>query len=177
MTKEEVENTPAFMPIEGYEGLYEVGKDGSVWSLNYNHTGQRKQLRAAPYDKLGHLIVVLCKDGKMKSRPVHQLILNAYLPKPSPELVVMHLDSDPTNNRLKNLAWGTIEENNNDPHFKALLSKPVLCVETGELYPSLTEAKRQTGIVQSSISKCLNGKLKTAGGYHWKLLKNVKTEN
>lgn len=177
LTQEEIKNAPDYMAVVGYEGLYEVGKDGSVWSLNYLQTGQRKMLTPVPFTKYGHQKVVLSKDGKTKNYPVHQLILNAYLAKPSPELVVMHANSTPTDNRLENLAWGTYAENNNDAHSKALqslvhtnhpaTSTSMLCVETGEQYPSVHEASRQTGIDQSSISKCLNGKLKSAGGYHW----------
>ena len=177
LSKEEIEKAPDFMPVVGYEGLYEVGKDGSVWSLNYHQSGQRKQLRPAPCSKCGHLIVGLCKDGKQKTRLVHQLVLNAYLPKPSPQLEVLHLNSEPTDNRLENLAWGTHEENMNDTHHKALqsivhtnhpdLSTPVLCIETAEVFPSVSEAGRQTGIKQPSISACLNGRRKTAGGFHW----------
>ena len=167
LSKEQIENAPDYIPVVGYEGLYEVGKDGSVWSLDYRRTGQRKELKATPLNKYGHLQVKLCKDGEQKTYPVHQLVLDVYLPKPSPELVVMHLDSDPTNNLLGNLAWGTYKENNNDPHLIALVSTPVLCIETGVVYPSTTEASRQTGINDSCISKCINGKGKTAGGYHW----------
>ena len=180
LSEEQIENAPDFMPVVGYEGRYEVGKDGSVWSLNYHLTGQRKQLRLAS-NKYGYLFVGLCKDGKMKNYKVHRLILDAYIPKPSAGLEVMHLDSNPANNYIGNLAWGSHKENMNDPHRKALqslvqtnhpnLSIPVVCVETGEQYPSVKEAERQTGIGNSSISKCLNGKHKTAGGYHWR---NVK---
>ena len=46
-------------------------------------------------------------------------------------------------------------------------SKPVMCKETGVVYPSCGEASRQTGIIQSSIAKCANGKMITAGGYKW----------
>ena len=181
LSKEEIKNAPDYMAVVGYEGLYEVGKDGSVWSLNYLQTGQRKQLVPVPFTKYGHLKVVLSKDGKTKNCPIHQLILNAYIPKPSAELVVMHIDSKPANNRLENLKWGSYAENNNDAHSKALqslvhINHPatstfVLCEETGEQYPSVHEASRQTGIDQSSISKCLNGKLKSAGGYHWQKVK------
>lgn len=172
LSEQEIENAPDFMPVVGYEGLYEVGKDGSVWSLNYNRTGQRKQMVPVPFTVYGHLGVRLSKDGKQKTHPVHQLVLKAYLPKPSPELVVMHINSEPADNCIDNLAWGTNKENQNDPHFRALLSKPVLCVETGEVYPSMTEASRQTCVDDSCISKCLNGKRKTAGGFHWRKVKD-----
>lgn len=178
LSKEDIDAMPDYMPVVAYEGLYEVGKDGTVWSLNYNHTGQRKQLRPAPFNKCGHMGVNLCKDGKRKTMYVHQLVLNAYLPKPSSELEVLHKNSTPSDNRLENLRWGPHSENMNDPHRKRLMSEVltnhpdlstrVLCVETGEQYPSVHEAERQTGVNSGHISKCLNGKLKTAGGFHWR---------
>lgn len=172
LSEQENEKMPDFMPVVGYEGLYEVGKNGSVWSLNYLHTGQRKELRPAPFYN-GYLGVNLCKDGKRKTISVHQLVLNAYLPKPSEDLEVLHLNSKPIDNRIENLAWGTHKENINDPHRLELetnhtaKSTPVLCIETGEVYPSTHEVERQTGVKRGNISKCINGKRKTAGGYHW----------
>ena len=48
---------------------------------------------------------------------------------------------------------------------KALISRPVLCIETGVVYPSVAEAQRVTGI--SNISLACNGKLCHSGGFHW----------
>ena len=48
--------------------------------------------------------------------------------------------------------------------------KKVLCVETNTTYPSLTEASTRTCINRGNISNACNGKLKTAGGYHWKFV-------
>jgi hypothetical protein len=48
------------------------------------------------------------------------------------------------------------------------LSKPVLCVGTGVIYPSTIEAERKTGIPHSNIIKCCSGERKSAGGYQWK---------
>lgn len=45
---------------------------------------------------------------------------------------------------------------------------PVLCVETNIVYNNMAEAYKQTGI--KHISECCKGLLKTAGGYHWKLM-------
>lgn len=50
-------------------------------------------------------------------------------------------------------------------------SKKVLCVETNEIFDSMKEAQRKTGIFQSNISAVCNGRYKTAGGYHWRLVK------
>lgn len=46
-------------------------------------------------------------------------------------------------------------------------SKKVLCIETGEIFESINDIQRKTGIDQGSISKACNGIRKTAGGFHW----------
>lgn len=43
----------------------------------------------------------------------------------------------------------------------------VMCVETGEVYESVSEASRTSGVYRGGISACLNGKRGKAGGYHW----------
>ena len=58
--------------------------------------------------------------------------------------------------------------------FHEQQSKRTLCIETGIIYPSISEAYRQTGISQGNISAVCNGHRKTAGGYHWKYLDNNK---
>ena len=58
-----------------------------------------------------------------------------------------------------------------DDAYRASISKPVICVETGIRYFGLMEAERQTGIKHSNISKCLNGKRETAGNCHWEYAK------
>lgn len=47
--------------------------------------------------------------------------------------------------------------------------KKVLCVETGKIFESISEAERETGIPNTHISSVCNRKKshKTAGGFHW----------
>ena len=49
---------------------------------------------------------------------------------------------------------------------------PVICVETGEIFESQSEASRQKNINQRNIGTCLKGKRNIAGGYHWQYYKN-----
>ena len=49
-------------------------------------------------------------------------------------------------------------------------SRKVRCVETGVIYSATMEAERQTGINANNICSCCNGKLKTAGKFHWEYL-------
>ena len=47
-------------------------------------------------------------------------------------------------------------------------NKEVVCIDTGEVFSSIRQASRATGIDFSNIAKCCNGKLKSAGRKHWK---------
>ena len=47
-------------------------------------------------------------------------------------------------------------------------AKAVICIETGAVYSSGTEAAKAIGVTQEAISQVLRGKAKTSGGYHWK---------
>lgn len=96
-------------PVVGFEGYYEVSDSGDVRSLR---TG--KIMATHPAKNGGHLRLRLT-DGVRKRRVfVHVLVLEAFVgPRPD-GAITRHLDGDPTNNRLDNLAWGTPRENNQD---------------------------------------------------------------
>lgn len=46
-------------------------------------------------------------------------------------------------------------------------ARPVLCIETGEVFQSISEAMQEKGVGRN-IPACCRGKIKTCGGYHWK---------
>ena len=142
-------------PVVGYEGLYEVSSYGNVRSI-------KRDIILKPRDNGVYLRVNLYKNGKLKGCSVHRLVAEAFIPNPENLETVNHIDEDKTNNHVYNLEWMTRKENVR--HSKC---KKVLCIETGEVYDSMTEAVENTGIAQSSISTCCNGKLKHAGGFHW----------
>lgn len=46
--------------------------------------------------------------------------------------------------------------------------RKVICVDTGQVFPSITEAAKQLSASPSSICNCLSRRTKTAGGYRWR---------
>ena len=56
--------------------------------------------------------------------------------------------------------------------FHVYNEKKVVCLDTGELFPSTAEAGRAKKISCMSIAGCCRGdrSRKTAGGYHWAYL-------
>lgn len=158
--------------IEGFED-YMVSSDGKVFSLK---RGKMKEMKPR-LKKGGYLDVLLCSNGQYVHKYIHRLVARAFISNPDNKPQVNHKDEVKTNNCVDNLEWCTSEYNNNfgsrgERVAKANinhpdLSVPVVCLETGEVYPSVHEAERQTGVYNSHISDCLNGKQQTAGGYHW----------
>ena len=48
--------------------------------------------------------------------------------------------------------------------------KKIVCVETGEIFITATNAAKTKAVSASSLSECLNNKKVTAGGFHWKYI-------
>lgn len=55
------------------------------------------------------------------------------------------------------------------PYCAGTAAKPVICIETGKTYKSMTAAAKASGIKNKDlISLCCKGELETAGGFHWR---------
>lgn len=152
--------------VIGYEGLYAVTEDGKVYS--YRTEKYLKQIE----DKDGYFYVNLYKDGKRKQHKVHRLVAEAYYTKKCDSSEVNHKDENKQNNCVDNLEWCDRKYNVNygtgHERGSRKLDKAVLCVETGEIYRSITVAFHDTNI--RHIGECCNGKQYTAGGYHWRFV-------
>ena len=106
--------------VIGYEGLYEVSSYGRVKSLDRTrlnrwgeYTMPGRVLKSAK-DAKGYPLVAMAKDGKLKSRRVHLLVLEAFIgPRPS-GMFACHTDGDASNSWVGNLRWDTASANTYD---------------------------------------------------------------
>ena len=114
--------TELWKGIPGYR--YEVSNLGRVRSLDrltLRRHGQYKRkwwkyrgrvLRPGIYKKYGYPIVVLRRMSKSRTFNVHQLVADAFLPKPTMARVeINHIDGNKSNPAVTNLEWITHSEN------------------------------------------------------------------
>lgn len=98
-------------PVPEYEDAYMVSSLGRVWS--------RPRFKArggllSPRLSGGYPAITLSRRSRYRTTHVHRLVMAAFV-GPLPEgMQTRHLDGNPENNRLDNLAYGTVSENMRD---------------------------------------------------------------
>ena len=117
MTAHDPITPPEYRDIPGFPG-YRVsigGKVESRWGTSGHSRGRLVSawhvIRPKVNRVSGHLFVNMRRDGTTFTRTVHRLVLEAFVGPCPPGLECRHIDSNPANNDLGNLAWGTRAEN------------------------------------------------------------------
>lgn len=131
---------------------------------------------------MGYPIISLSKNGKLKTKTIHRLVAETFIPNPNNYKVINHIDCDKTNNNVNNLEWCTqkhnIIESFKNELQKAPIGKDSNCskeVEQYDLQGNLIkrwdctmDIQRQLGIANQLISACCLGKSKTSNGFIWR---------
>lgn len=166
--------------IPGYDGLYQASDLGRVKSRGNDKNRKEKILRSGK-DIGGYLHVALWKDGKAKRFSVHRLVWEAFNGPIQEGYDCNHINENKQDNSLENLNLMTRKENNNwgtrnrrisEKMTNGKRSKWVIKLslnnEILHFYQSTAQVERELGYDQGFISKCCNGKRRTAYGFIWK---------
>lgn len=165
-----------WLPVCGYEGLYEVSDAGRVRSLP-RATTKGKILKQHVNKSNGYCYVCLSNGNKAQNCRVHKLVWEAFtgdvVDGYDSGRTLNHKDGDKTNNRLDNLE--RISQRDNQNHaYKNRLQIPrgmcVICLDTMKVYESATAAARDVGGKQGEmVRRVCSGERSHYRGRHYAL--------
>lgn len=162
--------------VLGFDVLYEVSNLGRVRTRYSKEKGYTKEYRfVEPTDNgKGYMRFNWKLNGRSKTVYLHRLVAEYFIFNPEGLTEVNHKDENKSNNSADNLEWCThlynCEYGTRNIRTAALNSKKIICVETGMIYDSVTDAAKRFGVCITSMSNCLNGRSKSCSGYTWRYL-------
>ena len=159
-------------PVVGFKGAYEVSNLGKVRSLPRmvrvsRYGGQRfapgKTLQPG-LSSNGSQTVCLQSEGKKRSRPIHDFVLEAFVGPKVGRQACRHLDGDRLNNALTNLRWGSYGENREDLflHDRGRVSRATIAAIKAAKGIQ-REIAEQHGVTQAFVSLVKLGKQRANG--------------
>lgn len=188
-------------PIKDFEGLYEVSTLGNVRSIDrtIKSWNGHKDIDVLFKGKIlkqhitrGYMAVGLCKNGKMQNIQVHRLVAKTFIPNLNNKPQVNHIDGNKHNNKVENLEWCSSSENVKHSYRiglrvikdkqkeqmrkvglqcgKKVIQKDKLG-NIVKIFDSGSQASRELGISQPTISLYCLGKIKNPYGYHFEYMK------
>lgn len=155
---------------------YKVSNYGDI--ISYKDAAPRRM--AAWTNQHGHEYTRLVdRKGNHKTVLIHRVEADEFIPRTDSDLdVVRHLDDNPHNNHINNLAWGTQKDNINDMCINGnMYMVPVYCYELDRVFSSCKEAGDFIGLNKSMITMNCRGTVHSVGGMHFCYLNEKDNKN
>jgi hypothetical protein len=162
--------------IPRFEGQYQVSNLGRVKSLQRMRKTKsngvavhKERILKQSTNCNGYKFLTLSRNGVRNFYLIHKLVLISFVSPAEAGMQCRHLDGNPKNNNLKNLKWGTSQENlldkikhgnipKGEKHALSKLSEnDVLCIR--RIYRKQNKSQSQIakmfGVTQANISSII----------------------
>jgi len=179
-------------PIKGFEKSYKVSSLGRVKSLTrmvrHAKGGLKRVVERILTPNIHNYCMVSLGSGR--SRLIHRLVANAFIPNPQNKPCVNHKNGNKLDNRLENLEWVTYSEN--ERHSYDILGKKATsgAFKKGSIptnrkrvarvndnnkiiktYDSATHTAQELNVSQSFVLRRCRGEIKSRfNNYYFKFI-------
>ena len=184
----------------GFEPLYEVSNLGRVRGKEriertrgrYGEMSRKRGGRILLINmRNGYASVELHFNGHAKRVSVHRLVFSTFVSPSIDGLVIHHIDGNRVNNNVKNLSALSFSAhlaehprvvwNKGMKGYRAGIARPhesyethrkkVMCIETQEVFESVTAAGKHIKRGVGTVCVALKNKHRTAGGFHFEYIR------
>ena len=176
---------PSWYEISNFGRLKMLEHVDCLGRTHKEHIVKPKPLIRKNRDEEQRYLVYRTWAGRGKRKKdwlAHRLVAETFIPNPDCKPQVNHIDGDKANNCVSNLEWATNSENNKHSYDVLGRKKPnrisLLCIETGVIYESQTEAVKACG-GKNCDGSYITQAIKRGGtsmGYHWAFADTVGSE-
>lgn len=160
--------------VPGYDGILQASTYGNIRQLkNDKYVEVKKSLHPDNYYD-----ITQPKQFGTDRPYVHRLVALTFCENDDPvnKRIVDHINNDHLDNRPENLEWVTQKENLR--RAKLLGKSPkgpkrCKCIETGQIFQSISDASKKTGIRYYSIFGCIDSG-RPIKGLHFVQVNDIK---
>ena len=123
-----METKENFIDVVGFEGIYQIGNQGTIRSIDRTVTRSNKQypkkgvvLKTFKNNR-GYTTVWLYNNGNKKYCLLHRIVAESWIKNPQNKPEVNHINGNKDDNRVINLEWVTKSENEKHSYMLGLKS-------------------------------------------------------
>ena len=152
-----------WLPVLGYEGLYEVSNLGRIRSYPRQGTDGRI-INILPSKKCGYMRVSLYRDGRRAAKKVHRLVLEAFVGPCPAGMEGCHNNGVRDDNQDSNLRWASRRDNCADAklHGTAAMGEKNGSAKLSRVKVDKIRKLRASGHTYRSIAESFNVSIDTA---------------
>ena len=163
-------------PVKGFE-KYQISNYGRVkYPVKYilpDASGTYLRITYGGKTGDGYLCFGMSRSGG-KTRAVHILVAEAFIPNPENKPCVNHKDGNRKNNRVDNLEWVTKSENTQHAYDIGLKKTEQVCQldennKIIKIFQNMAKACKELNLCKSTLCVVCNHKYssRTTGGFWW----------
>ena len=135
--------------IPGFNGKYLISDMGNVYSTSKCKI-MKKRLNQHGYYDIG-----LDLNNHNKTKRIHRLVAEAFVPNPQKLNVINHIDGNKRNNNADNLEWCSYKFNARHAVDNELIkAQKIICVDTGEIFQSPNRCSEKYGS-RTHLLRCI----------------------